>query len=129
MSTRIWTNIVLSLMPSARAIRRRPRRLREGQFHFSLSEQPPKKIGAREIAPETLAVGIHPQELLLDLARGMDEDRRDSSQALEAGLSLNAVSPSALRLAPPLVVTDDDVDAAVALLAELIGAHLGETVS
>lgn len=62
-------------------------RLREGQFHFSLSEQPPQMVGSREIGAETLERGINPQELLLDLARGMDEDRRDSSEALEVGLS------------------------------------------
>lgn len=61
-------------------------RLREGQFHFSLSEQPPRTVGSRDISQETLETGINPQELLLDLARGMDEDRRDSSAALEAGL-------------------------------------------
>src|SRR6185436_12368615 len=58
-----------------------------GQFNFSLSEQPPKKVGAREIELETLADGINPQELLLDLARGMDEDRRDSTAVLEASFA------------------------------------------
>lgn len=62
-------------------------RLREGQFQFSLTEHSPKTIGAREIGLETLETGINPQELLLDLARGMDEDRRDSSDLIEAGFS------------------------------------------
>jgi len=75
-------------------------RLREGQFNFSLSEQPPKKVGAREIELETLANGINPQELLLDLARGMDEDRRDSSEALEVGLSEADAEPA--PVAPPV---------------------------
>jgi acetylornithine/N-succinyldiaminopimelate aminotransferase len=66
--------------------------------------------------------------LAAQLAAGIDA-RAVAAEALEAGLILNAVSPSALRLAPPLVVTDDDIDAAVALLTELIGAHRGETVS
>jgi 4-aminobutyrate aminotransferase-like enzyme len=39
---------------------------------------------------------------------------------------LNAVSPTALRLAPPLTVSDDEIDEAVALLTTLIGARLGE---
>ena len=59
-------------------------RLREGQFSFSLTDQPPRTIGEREISEETLPQGINAQELLLDLARGMDEDRRDSTAALEA---------------------------------------------
>ncbi|SRR5712692_333729 len=62
-------------------------RLREGQFNFSLSEEAPTRVGARDILDETLADGINPQELLLDLARGMDEDRRDSTAALEASFA------------------------------------------
>src|SRR5712692_4131058 len=59
-------------------------RLREGQFSFSLTDDTPTAIGPRDLAPETLTAGINAQELLLDLARGIDEDRRDSSAALEA---------------------------------------------
>ena len=58
-------------------------RLREGQFMFSLSEEPPADVGGRDISRETLSLGINPQELLLDLARGIDEDRRDSQAAVE----------------------------------------------
>jgi CheY-like chemotaxis protein len=62
-------------------------RLREGQFHFSLSDETPRMVGARDIGEEMLAVGVNAQELLLDLARGMDEDRRDSTAALEASFA------------------------------------------
>jgi CheY-like chemotaxis protein len=62
-------------------------RLREGQFNFSLSDEAPTRVGARDILDETLPDGINPQELLLDLARGMDEDRRDSTAALEASFA------------------------------------------
>jgi hypothetical protein len=62
-------------------------RLREGQFQFSLTDAPPRAIKGRDISRETLDPGINPQELLLDLARGMDEDRRDSSAALEASFA------------------------------------------
>jgi len=62
-------------------------RLREGQFNFSLTAGPPKVVGQREIALETLDYGINPQELLLELARGMDEDRRDSTAAVEASFA------------------------------------------
>jgi CheY-like chemotaxis protein len=62
-------------------------RLREGQFSFNLTEQIPTRIAGREISGETLPAGINPQELLLDLARGIDEDRRDSSAALEASFA------------------------------------------
>lgn len=62
-------------------------RLREGQFSFSLTAELPSTVGSREISGETLGEGINPQELLLELARGMDEDRRDSSAALEASFA------------------------------------------
>jgi predicted acetylornithine/succinylornithine family transaminase len=40
--------------------------------------------------------------------------------ALEAGLVINAVTPTALRLAPPLLVSDDEVDEGVAILAQVL---------
>lgn len=82
--------------PAAREARARARigraleqliRLREGEFSFALSESLPTRLGGRDLRPETLANGINPQELLLDLARGMDEDRRDSSAVLEASFA------------------------------------------
>ena len=62
-------------------------RLREGQFSFSLTDDTPTFVGTRDISEETLPQGINAQELLLDLARGMDEDRRDSTAALEASFA------------------------------------------
>ena len=44
---------------------------------------------------------------------------------LERGLVVNAVTPTALRLAPPLTVSDDEIDEAVAL----IGAVLAEAAA
>jgi len=69
-------------------------RLREGQFSFSLTASVPATIGARNITGETLSGGINPQELLLDLARDMDEGRRDSSQAIEASFAHSPASVS-----------------------------------
>ncbi len=39
--------------------------------------------------------------------------------ALEHGLIVNAVAPNAIRLAPPLIVTEQDIDRAIAILAEV----------
>jgi len=39
---------------------------------------------------------------------------------LEAGLVVNAVTPTALRFAPSLLVTDDEIAQAVAILAEVL---------
>jgi acetylornithine/N-succinyldiaminopimelate aminotransferase len=44
-----------------------------------------------------------------------------AAAALDAGLVVNAVTPSALRLAPSLLVTDEEIDEAVAILARLTG--------
>jgi predicted acetylornithine/succinylornithine family transaminase len=43
-----------------------------------------------------------------------------SLACLDAGLIVNAVTPTALRLAPSLLVTDDEIDAAVAILTEVL---------
>ena len=59
-------------------------RLREGPFSFELTREPPARIGDRDLSRETLEDGLNPQELLLDLARGIDEDRRDSVAAVES---------------------------------------------
>ncbi|HEY5908260.1 MAG TPA: DUF4388 domain-containing protein [Vicinamibacteria bacterium] len=68
-------------------------RLREGHFSFNLSEEPPTQVAGRDIRVETLTSGINPQELLLDLARGLDEDRRDSQAAVEASFDAAAEPP------------------------------------
>jgi len=62
-------------------------RLREGQFRFSLTEKTPVKIGSRDISHELLREGFNAQGLLLDLARGIDEDRRSTASALEASFA------------------------------------------
>jgi CheY-like chemotaxis protein len=62
-------------------------RLRDGQFSFSLTDSPPLRLGDRDLTHEMLEDGINAQALLLDLARGIDEDRRDSSAALEASFA------------------------------------------
>ena len=46
--------------------------------------------------------------------------REVATAALDAGLIVNPVTESALRLAPPLLVTDDEIDEAVAILTDLL---------
>jgi len=46
--------------------------------------------------------------------------REAAGDALEAGLVVNAVTDSALRLAPSLLVTDDEIDEAVAILTTIL---------
>ena len=45
-----------------------------------------------------------------------------TAAALDAGLVVNAVTPSALRLAPSLLVTDEEIHQAAAILEEAIAA-------
>jgi acetylornithine/N-succinyldiaminopimelate aminotransferase len=54
-----------------------------------------------------------------ELAPGFDA-RAVAQKCLDRGLVVNAVTPTALRLAPPLLVSDAEIDDAVARLAEAL---------
>ncbi|MDA0256882.1 MAG: aminotransferase class III-fold pyridoxal phosphate-dependent enzyme, partial [Chloroflexi bacterium] len=62
------------------------------------------------------------------LLRGLELEREVAPQvvanALERGLLLNAVRPNVLRFMPPLTVTDEEIEQAVALTEEAIAATL-----
>jgi acetylornithine/succinyldiaminopimelate/putrescine aminotransferase len=64
--------------------------------------------------------GVRGRGLLL----AAELDGRDSKEVavacLERGLVLNNVTPSALRLAPPITVTDDELDEALGILEEVL---------
>jgi acetylornithine/N-succinyldiaminopimelate aminotransferase len=45
-----------------------------------------------------------------------------ASRALEAGLVINGVTASALRLAPSLLVSDGEIDEAVAILGRVLAS-------
>jgi len=78
-----------------------------------------------EVVPGVVEVRGLGLLLAAQLDDGIDA-RLVAADALAAGLILNAVSPSALRLAPPLLVSNDEIDEAVALLTALIAARAGE---
>jgi CheY-like chemotaxis protein len=73
-------------------------RLREGEFAFNLANEVPTSLGGRDLSGERLPHGINPEEMMLDLARQLDEDRRDAAAALEA--SFAAPGPDPLPVAP-----------------------------
>ncbi|MFI5052742.1 MAG: acetylornithine transaminase [Acidimicrobiia bacterium] len=54
-----------------------------------------------------------------ELADGIDAGTV-ATECLHAGLVVNAVTTTALRFAPSLLVTDDEIDAAVAILASVL---------
>ena len=57
--------------------------------------------------------------LAAELAPGIDA-KVVAMRCLEAGLVVNAVTPTALRLAPPLLVSDAEIDEAVGILARVL---------
>jgi acetylornithine/succinyldiaminopimelate/putrescine aminotransferase len=60
---------------------------------------------------------------LLLAARLVDLDaRKVATAALEAGLVVNPVSPTALRFAPSLLVSDDEIDEALGIVAEVLAS-------
>jgi CheY-like chemotaxis protein len=76
-------------------------RLREGEFAFNLSDEVPTRLGGRDLSGETLADGINPEGLMLDLARKLDEDRRDCAAVLEASfVAAPAAAPEPDEIAP-----------------------------
>jgi len=48
------------------------------------------------------------------------ESAKVAAACLESGLVVNNVTPTALRLEPPLLVRDDEIDAAVGILDEVL---------
>ncbi|HXK12340.1 MAG TPA: response regulator [Vicinamibacteria bacterium] len=107
-------------------------RLREGEFAFTLTEDVPMSLGGRDLSAERLPNGINPEEMMLDLARQLDEDRRDAAAAFEASFTapgddeppaevedgdivLEAMPPEeaaapAPPAGPPVLFVDDEVD-------------------
>ncbi len=57
------------------------------------------------------------------LADGLDA-KQVATDLLEQGLIVNAVDPSTIRLVPPITVTDDEIDEAVALITDVIESQL-----
>jgi acetylornithine/N-succinyldiaminopimelate aminotransferase len=58
--------------------------------------------------------------LLLAVELSGHDAKEVTAAALEAGLVVNAVTPTAVRLAPSLLVTDDEIDEAVAILGKVL---------
>lgn len=57
--------------------------------------------------------------LLLAVELREVDARAVATAALDAGLVVNGITPTALRLAPPLTVSDDEIDRAVAIIGDL----------
>ncbi|MET0904296.1 MAG: acetylornithine/succinylornithine family transaminase [Acidimicrobiales bacterium] len=64
--------------------------------------------------------GVRGLGLLLAIELDGRDARDVAGRLLELGAIVNAVTPTALRLAPSLLVTDDEIDHALTLLAEAL---------
>lgn len=73
-----------------------------------------------------LISGVRGTGLLRAIVLSADVASVVAERALEAGFIVNAPTPNALRLAPPLVVTDAQIDSFVATLPDLLDG-LGPT--
>ena len=60
--------------------------------------------------------------LLIGVALPEAKARAVAEAALERGLLVNDATPSVVRLTPPLVITDDDIQEALEILEEVAGA-------
>ncbi|MEO5762920.1 MAG: response regulator [Vicinamibacteria bacterium] len=100
-------------------------RLRDGNFGFVLSNEVPKQIEGYSLERETLTVGVDAQELLLDLARELDESRRDAATALAAPeaapvLDTPAAPVMAAEVKASVLVVDDEPDVRAFLMKRLV---------
>ncbi len=73
---------------------------------------------ALEVLPAVQAVRGLGLLLAAELADG--DAKAVAAAALDAGLVVNAVSPTAIRLAPSLLITDDELDHAITTLTEVL---------
>ncbi|MCU1430141.1 MAG: argD [Actinomycetia bacterium] len=81
-------------------------------------------LGALPGVQEVRGLGLL---LAAELAPGIDA-KGVATRCLEQGLIVNAVTPSALRFAPPLLVSDDEIGEAIAILARVLN-ELSEVAS
>jgi acetylornithine/N-succinyldiaminopimelate aminotransferase len=71
---------------------------------------------------------VRGQGLLLAAELGESGDAKAVyTELLARGLVTNAVTVTALRLAPPITVSEAEIDEAVALIAEVVAAHTAGT--
>ena len=67
-------------------------------------------------------VSVRGAGLLLAAQLATPAAKEIAAAALEAGLLVNPVRPDAIRVAPPLLVSDGEIDAALAIMGAVMGA-------
>jgi acetylornithine aminotransferase len=71
-------------------------------------------------------VSVRGAGLLLAAQLAEPTAKETAAAALEAGLLVNAVRPDAVRVAPPLLVSAEEIDAALGILAGVMAAAARE---
>jgi acetylornithine aminotransferase len=74
-----------------------------------------ERLGALDGVADVRGLG-----LLLGVELADRDAREVAAQLLARGLVVNAVTPTALRLTPSLLVSDDEIDEAVGLIGEVL---------
>ena len=103
--------------------------LREGQFEFTLTSEPPTHFEGMDISRFLVAGGVDPQSLMLELARELDTARKDSTSLFESSeemakhieSELNAASTPQLIERPDITVLLVDDEPKV---LDIVGAEL-----
>lgn len=80
-----------------------------------------------EAIPQVRSVRGQGLLLAAELGEGADA-KAVYTELLARGLVTNAVTATALRLAPPITVSDAEIDEAVALIADVLGSGVGAPV-
>jgi acetylornithine/N-succinyldiaminopimelate aminotransferase len=83
---------------------------------------------AERVAALPGVAGVRGRGLLLAVELDGHDARAVNAALLDAGLVANAVTPTALRLAPSLLISDDEIDEAVAILRQVLTAG-GDTTA
>ena len=101
-----------------------PRSRRSGSCSGRTCPSAPTRAGARlaaGLAATPGVSGVRGLGLLLaaELAPGIDS-KTAAAACLEHGLIVNAVTPTALRFEPSLLVTDDEIDEALAIVGKAL---------
>jgi predicted acetylornithine/succinylornithine family transaminase len=77
-----------------------------------------------EAIPQVASVRGQGLLLAAELGEGADA-KAVYTELLARGLVTNAVTATALRLAPPITVSDSEIDEAVSLIADVLGSGIG----
>jgi acetylornithine/N-succinyldiaminopimelate aminotransferase len=82
---------------------------------------------AERVAALPGVAGVRGRGLLLAVELDGHDARAVNAALLDAGLVANAVTPTALRLAPSLLISDDEIDEALAILRQVLTAGADTT--